>query len=295
MRNKAFMQIGMLSTLVWLSACGEDDKPKIFPGVDAAATEAGLTDLPQTQLDAAVVEAGQAEASDPQPAAFSSSSCKKESTAKSRLARIFSLNVIDNEAGLDGLRCIAWQRVGTDELRIDLYNFDGSCGAGWEGDGAMVANGTLSLNINNPSCMAANCGSCLYDWSFILHAPVPANQTVPLAIAINICPGTSQPKMLTATIGAETKGIRCTLADYGALNWQASAKSTCGKVGMPCVGSLLCGSGSFTSTGTCDTDMVCDSSAAVNEPRCLVPCASAADCPRTDVWTCQSGLCRPTS
>jgi hypothetical protein len=59
------------------------------------------------------------------------------------------------------------------------------------------------------------------------------------------------------------------------------------------VGSLLCGTGQFTSTGTCATGLVCDSSAAANQPVCLVPCATNADCPRTDVWSCQSGLCRP--
>jgi hypothetical protein len=87
--------------------------------------------------------------------------------------------------------------------------------------------------------------------------------------------------------------MRCTFADFGAANEQASTAGTCGKAGWPCTGSLLCGSGGLTSTGTCDAGLVCDSSAAENEPWCLVPCTTTADCPRPDAWTCQAGLCWP--
>jgi hypothetical protein len=222
---------------------------------------------------------------------FGSSACKKDKVANS--ARIFSMLVIDNQAGLDGLSCVAWQRVGAGEMKVDLYNYTGACGTAWTGDAAVAADGTLELHIDNPSCMVASCGKCLYDWSFDVHAAIPSNPITPFAITIDTCKGQQQAVQLSGKLGTADAGLACSFADYGALNWQASATSTCGKAGMPCVGSLLCGSGSFTSTGTCDSGLVCDSSAAVNEPRCLVPCTTTADCPRADAWSCQAGLCRP--
>lgn len=226
---------------------------------------------------------------------FASSACKKDTAAKQLTAHRYGLLAIDSELGLDGLRCVAWQRVGANEVKIDLYNFDGACGAAWAGDAAMTVHGTLELHIDNPACMVASCGKCLYDWSFDVHGPVPAKQSVPAAIAIDTCKGQQSTRLMTATLGSEEKGIHCTLADYGAINWQAATAGTCGKLGMPCTGSLLCGTGSVTSTGTCDAGLTCDSSAAVNEPVCLRPCTTNDDCPRADVWSCQSGLCRPTS
>jgi hypothetical protein len=201
--------------------------------------------------------------------------------------------VIDSEAGLEGLSCVAWQRLGMGEFKVDLYNYESACAATWAGDAVVAANGTLELHVDNPSCLVMKCGKCLYDWSFDVQAALPANQATPLSLAITTCNGQQQAAQRSASLGAVDKGIACSFADYGALNWQASAAGTCGKAGMPCVGSLLCGTGSFTSTGTCDSGLFCDSSAAVNEPRCLVPCATIADCPRADAWSCQSGLCRP--
>ena len=164
----------------------------------------------------------------------------------------------------------------------------------WTGEGSLAANGTFAVHIDNPSCQIARCGICLYDWSLDLHVSPPADQTVGLDVAVDSCAGEQTTAHVAAAIGPEAEGIRCSLAHYGALNEQASAKGTCGQSGMPCEGSLLCGSGSFTSTGTCGPGLVCDSTAAVNEPLCLVPCTTVADCPRADVYACQAGACRPT-
>ena len=43
---------------------------------------------------------------------FSSSACKKETAAATRMARLRSWQVLQSEAGLDGLRCVAWERAG---------------------------------------------------------------------------------------------------------------------------------------------------------------------------------------
>lgn len=255
---------------VMLLGCGSDDG-----GTATTAPDGGAT-LEQTQTE------------------FQSSDCKKSSTAKSALARRYR-SVIDDDSGLEGLQCVAWKRVGTAELKLDLYNFDGACGATWVGDAAIGADGAITLTIDNPSCTVARCGKCLYDWSFNIHGTVSMGQPVAINIAVNTCKGQQAPVQIPATMGTEDQGFACSFADYGGLLWQASAMNTCGTLAMPCTGSSLCGSGSFTSTGTCSAGLVCDSSAAVNEPRCLVPCAAAQDCPRADAWSCQDGLCRPNA
>jgi hypothetical protein len=295
---------------------GERDVPQTTP--DVAATESGRGEATPVQpVDAGVSEAGQAidgaagaDGAEPEtspavdagvsealptlPAEFSGSPCKKE-VATARAGGGVSLAVIDNPTGLEGLKCVAWERGSSAQVALDLFNFEGACGAEWSGNGALAGSGTLELSVVNPECKIARCGICMYDWSFVVHAAVPANQTVPVVITIDACPTSAGTQLATTTaaIGPESTGIRCSFADYGALAWHASAKSLCGKAGMPCVGSSMCGSGGPTSTGTCDTGLVCDSSAAANEPRCLVPCASVADCPRADVWSCTAGLCRP--
>jgi hypothetical protein len=253
--------LGLFLVFSCVAACGQDDGGQVKPSVSATT--------------------------------FASSACKKDSAARSAMAHRYGLMVINNEAGLDGLRCVAWQRVGAGEFKIDLYNFDSACGATWAGDAAVAADGTLELHIDNPSCRMAQCGKCLYDWSFDVQAAIPANQATPVAITIDSCKGQQQTVQQSAALGAGDAGISCVFADYGSLTWQAEAAGTCGKAGMPCVGSLLCGTGSLTSTGTCDSGLTCDSSAAVNEPRCLASCTTIADCPRADAWSCQSGLCRP--
>jgi hypothetical protein len=289
MWTKARARIGVF-LIVPLSACGQDDG--FSPGADAGSTvDSGGGGSSEHDVAGSVSMDGSAATGS--STTFASSACKKDKVARSAMAHLYGLMVIDNQAGLDGLSCVAWQRAGADEMKIDLYNYMSACGTTWSGDAAVAADGTLDLHIDNPGCQVAQCGKCLYDWSFDVKAAIPANQVTPVAIAIDTCKGQQQTVQLAETLGAADAGVSCAFADYGALNEYASVVGTCGKSGMPCVGSLLCGSGSFTSTGTCDSGLVCDSSAAVNEPRCLVPCTTTADCPRADAWSCQSGLCRP--
>ena len=227
---------------------------------------------------------------------FASTICKKDQTTSQAATLSSSLLVIGDATGLAGLRCVAWQRVGAGEIKLDLYNFESACGATWTGSAAWAVDGSLALHIDNPSCTIAKCGKCLYDWSFDLGFSFSATQATPLSITVDTCQGQQASTYYPlTTIGPEDQGMHCTFADYGALDEQAATAGTCGKAGWPCVGSLLCGSGSSTSTGTCDAGLTCDSSAAADEPRCLVPCTTAADCPRPDAWSCLAGLCRPAT
>jgi hypothetical protein len=226
---------------------------------------------------------------------FSSSACKKEAAAKMAAVRAFDRIVLDDETGLDGLRCVAWKRVGSSGIKLDLFNFDGACGATWSGAAAVAADGTLELRIDNPSCVVMKCGSCLYDWSFDV-ASVPADKPTSLVIAVNACSTTQAAVTTTVTLGAEAQGIVCGFAYYGALQAEAVDLGTCGQVGMPCTGAYMCGTGSPSTTGTCAAGLTCgDDGLSASELVCLVPCTTTADCPRTDVWSCQSGQCRPAN
>lgn len=227
-----------------------------------------------------------------EPDAFTASACKSDTLAASTKARIRGLKVIDDETGLEGLRCVAWQRVSPAEVKLDLFNFDAGCASDWTGAGSVAPDGTLALNVD--TCQLSKCGTCLYDWSFDVHAQVAAAQPVALKLTLSTCGEQQADATTTAVIGPEPSGIRCALASYGAVNWLASAMKTCGSAGMPCVGSLLCGSGAFSSTGTCTQGLVCDNGGTPDQPVCLHPCTTVADCPRADVYACQAGLCRPT-
>jgi len=229
-----------------------------------------------------------------QTKSFVSSACKKEQVAQSTTSLSPILQVLTDTTGLDGLSCVAWQRAGAGQLKLDLYNYENACGTTWSGTGSVLPDGSLQLVIANPSCTIANCAKCLYDWSFDLDVNLATAVATPLDVQVGACPGQQAPTSYPATtIGPADGGVHCTFADYGALNEQAAMAGTCGKAGWPCVGSLFCGTGSFASTGTCDPGLVCDSSSGQNEPRCLVPCTTVADCPRADAWACLSGLCRP--
>lgn len=212
---------------------------------------------------------------------FTSGVCKKSLPAHSSLAHIRGLQVIDDETGLAGLRCVAWERVGSDEIKLDLYNFDGACGASWIGAGALASDRSLALHIDNPGCQIDSCGTCLYDWSFDLHLRVPAEQAVPISVAVDACDGRQATVYSQAAIGAERRGIRCAQATYTALILEPGW----GQAGMPCSGG---------SAETCADGLVCDSGVSTYDRLCFVPCATVADCPRADVYACQAGLCRPT-
>ena len=207
---------------------------------------------------------------------FVSSACKESSTAKNP-----GLLVIDSETGLEGLCCVAWERIGSDEIKLDLYNFDGACGASWTGNGALASDGSLSLHIDKPSCQLTQCGVCLYDWSFDLHVLLPTAQEVPIVVAVDACDGQQATVYRQAVIGAEQQGIRCTQADYAAL----IVHGVRGEVGMPCGGG---------SAETCTAGLLCDSELTASDLLCFVPCTTAGDCPRSDIYACQAGLCRPT-
>jgi hypothetical protein len=221
---------------------------------------------------------------------FATSACKKEAATSSSTQQ--ALLVADGSPAYSGLQCIAWERVNADRIRLDLVNFDGACGAQWQGQATVDQ--MLSLRIYNPGCRIASCGTCMYDWSFDVSGVKPAAEIL-LAITVDTCPGgtTQQTKTYELALPLEPDhGVLCRYASWGGLGWQAMATGTCGALGMPCQGTMMCGGSTATSTSG-QSGLTCGSNGHATQLVCLQPCTGDADCPGSGVLACQSGLCRP--
>lgn len=239
---------------------------------------------------------------------FKDSGCKKEAgksvsnlrgtsrTSAEVATASAALVSTDYSAEIAGLKCFAWEIVGTDSLRIDLYNFEGACGAQWTGRAAIEADGALGLSLINPDCRIASCGWCIYDWSFEV-AGVDLSKPLPVGVGIDTCPGERAVESIPATIpvNTQTSGILCNYAHFGALGWQAMALSQCGTVGMPCSGTSMCQSYPVTTAVSCQGDLVCTDNGNASEQICAKPCVTDPDCGALGVSTCQTGLCRPAN
>lgn len=212
---------------------------------------------------------------------FQGSACKKESGGQALTA---------NEA-YAGLQCIRWKPIDASTLKIELLNFEGGCGAQWKGESHVTDSG-LELRVVNPGCMLAACGSCMYDWSFDVHAAKDAD--LALSMVEDPCPGQQTPTTVTATLPLSTtpEGELCRYASHGGLGWQASSLGTCGQAYMPCRNpNDMCSQGS--AADPCEAGLTCADGASSSEQVCHAPCTTDADCAPTGILTCQTGLCRP--
>jgi hypothetical protein len=196
-----------------------------------------------------------------------------------------------------GLKCIAWEATSKSELTLDLYNFEGSCGAEWTGKAAVKSDKELQLSLVNPDCRIALCGWCIYDWAFEVEA-VDTTKDLALKLGIDTCPSNHeqhpvQSATATLPLDAKSSGIMCRFANFNALGWQAMALSQCGMEGMPCAGTNMCPGASGSTELTCQGDLVCSNNGNAEERICLKACSADSDCGTLGVRSCQDGLCRP--
>ncbi|MBX3125760.1 MAG: hypothetical protein KF718_03555 [Polyangiaceae bacterium] len=215
---------------------------------------------------------------------FKGSACKKEGTGGQALTA---------DEAYAGLQCIRWKSLGADKLSIELFNFEGACGAQWKGQSQALADGVVELRAGNPGCLLAACGSCMYDWTFDVKVATSAD--LPLSIVTDPCPGEQQPHTVTATLPLTSApdGELCRYADYSGLGWQAMSLGTCGHAYMPCRTSGGMCSPEGSSTEPCAVGLTCADGAGAGEPVCHAPCAGDGDCAPAGILTCQDGLCRP--
>jgi hypothetical protein len=230
---------------------------------------------------------------------FQDSGCKKAGPKKSTTdgetaTAAQALVSTDYSAETRGLQCLAWETVGNDGLKIDLYNFEGDCGSQWSGQAALESNGRLGLTVANPECVQADCGYCIFDWSFEVTG-VDTSHPVSIDVNIDACPRTTMQttQSVLLPVAENSSGILCRYANFDALMWQAAALSECGTQGMPCQGIDMCQTTSTTTEPSCTGDLVCTNNGDPNQPICTKACTNDEDCGSHGVLTCKDGLCRP--
>lgn len=241
---------------------------------------------------------------------FKDSGCKKETrklaggdTATAAQALVST----DYTSETVGLKCIAWEVIEEGRIKVDLINWESSCGPKFVGDARMKESGSLELFLSNPGCSIAHCGTCIYDWSFDVQG-VETKKPLPLDVAIDVCPGENAIEAAGASfpivtrnaalpLDAQPTGILCNYADFGALGWQAQALSECGTNAMPCNNAPngMCGLSGTANEPTCQGDLVCSDNGTAEQRVCAKPCATNADCGTLGVLTCSRGLCRPAA
>lgn len=236
---------------------------------------------------------------------FKDSGCKKENATKvvAALNRFgdgyatASQPVVstDYSAETAGLKCFAWEVLESGQVKVDLINFESACGPKFVGDAKIDSNGVLQLSVSNPGCMLADCGECIYDWSYEV-ATLDTSKPLPVRLGIDVCPGSDAIRYIEATLPVDTQssGILCNYADYGAIGWQAMGLSQCGTVGMPCVNTMMCSrGGNSAAAASCEGDLVCADNGNAEERICAKACSGDADCGSLGVLSCSGGLCRP--
>ena len=229
---------------------------------------------------------------------FGNSGCKKETLAhavrSTQAVTDADGGVISYAEEVAGLKCFAWQPMGTGSIKISLINFEEACGAQWQGKAELDSSGALTLGLVNPQCLIASCGYCIYDWSFEVNG-IPAGENLPVTVNIDTCPGEQPIKVTSAELplARQSEGILCRYANHNALGWQAASLGTCGEVGMPCTGTSMCSLGGDAAEQTCQTSLTCTDNGNPSEMICAQPCTVDSDCGITGVQSCQAGLCRP--
>lgn len=207
---------------------------------------------------------------------------------------IYAIDLHQETPAPTGLQCVSWKPGAQDgQLKIDLFNFRGACGADWQGE-ADVLNNEVTLTVNNPGCGVAACGSCIYDWSFeVDDIEIATDYT--LVVKVDTCPTDSDIRTIRTKIPANSaEGIACRYADFSAMVEHAETRGKTGTFHMPCGGTTT--SGGNAEHGTCVDPLVCiengddDWSKAI----CVHPCETDADCPLPSILSCQDSLCSIT-
>jgi hypothetical protein len=229
---------------------------------------------------------------------FGNSGCKKETLANAfqtlQNVPLTDAGVLNYGDEVAGLKCFAWQTTGADALRISLINFEEACGAEWVGSANVASDGVLTLGLNNPQCLIASCGWCIYDWSFEVKG-VNLARDLPVTVNIDTCPGEQDVKVTSAQLplATQSSGILCRYANFNAVGWQAMSLGTCGQAGMPCTATNMCQASGGSTAQTCQGDLTCADNGTASEMICTKPCAVDSDCGSTGAQSCQTGLCRP--
>jgi len=184
-------------------------------------------------------------------------------------------------ADYPGLQCISYGLTEAG-LGVDLFNFEGACGAEWEGVAA-VDGAAITVGVTNPGCMIGGCGSCIYDWAFEVEG-VSGGADLALTFSVETCPGEEAPTEGTVALPAATlgQGLMCRYASWGTLEWLGLV----GTLNTPCGESSM-----LEEPITCEGDLECASVGEDGRDICVAACADVSECPLPDIMLCEANLC----
>jgi hypothetical protein len=182
-----------------------------------------------------------------------------------------------------GLTCVLWESAG-DQLRVRLTNHKDGCHVDsvWKPRVNTSAEG-VELVLDNPRCIFAGCGNCIYDLAFDVRvSELQERDPLELRVLGNDCHD-ERPVHHTLSLPRETRaqGARCS---YTFENFSLLGESGSGGLHMPCgdvapFGSVACSSGVCTEVSP-------------GHRLCLAPCSADADCQPADVMACREGVCQ---
>lgn len=225
-------------------------------------------------------------------AAFQTSACKKESQTKAGTPGE-AAQALAAEDVYAGLKCVRWATI-DGGFRVSLLNFEGACGAKWQGKVTEVG-AALELQMVNPECQIAACGWCIYDFSFDVRMTAGASGN-DFSLVMDPCPGQQTPttQAVHLPLGAEASGELCRYANADALGWQAESLGTCGRAYMACRGQSASGMCPANDGGApCDSGLTCADGASATGRVCHATCKVDGDCVPASAMKCDAGLCRP--
>lgn len=226
-------------------------------------------------------------------AAFQTSACKKEAQTKQGTPGE-AAQALGADDVYAGLQCVRWATI-DGGFRVSLLNFEGACGAQWQGK-VTAADAALELRMVNPDCRIAACGWCIYDFSFDVRMAAAASGN-DVSLVMDPCPGQQTPttQAVHLPLGAETSGELCRYANAYALEDQAMSLGTCGRPYLPCREAQSSGVACPANDGgaPCDDGLTCADGASATGRVCHATCKVDGDCLPSGVMKCDAGLCRP--
>jgi hypothetical protein len=182
------------------------------------------------------------------------------------------------------LECLEWNYA-DEQLSLMVSNFNGPCGADWSGSTALDSIGKLTVTLT--TCVTAGCGSCVYDTSAEISAPLTQlldarGETLEMTLSQRDCEGhVSRDNVWLMPLSEQATGIICqpALPPFGGPPTSDFFSETQRNLYAHC-------DPSHAYAVECTEDRTCI------EGFCMTPCTDDADCPLTGAFTCSEGACR---
>jgi hypothetical protein len=219
------------------------------------------------------------------------SECKANTTAALSAADWLSVTsqaATHSETALPAsFECVRWTLDDDQMLTVEVNSFRGGCEVEWAGQPSADTE-SVTLDLQDPQCLAARCGNCLYDSQFEIQLDSSGDRT--FALVQHDCNTGGEFSLVEWQLPLSTQaaGTICEFADGWGRAAVASSQNLYGQEFAPCLEPM----------NTCEGDLTCISTSGgeINDltSMCVPRCAVDADCPMTDIVQCDGGVCVPS-